>query len=145
MDLMRHETFGPIVAIMRVKDEDEAIRLANDSDYGLSGSVWTKNIEKGIEIAKQIETGSVHINDAAISYGVLEAPFGGMKDSGFGQVNGHHALRSYTFQQPIIIDRWGRKTEQHWYPHSEKTSQELDQMVKFVFGSIVKKIPFVAR
>ena len=145
MDIMRKETFGPIVSIMRVKDEDEAIRMANDSDYGLSGSVWTQDDKKGIEIAKQLETGSVHLNDASISYGVLEAPFGGMKDSGLGQVNGKGALRSYTFQQPIIIDRWKRKTEQHWYPHTEKTAEELDQAVKYIFGTWVKKLWFMGK
>lgn len=145
MDLMRHETFGPIVSVMRVKDEQEAIRLANDSEYGLSGSVWTKDNEKGIEIAKQLETGSVCINDASISYGVLEAPFGGMKDSGLGQVNGPNALRRFTFQQPIVVDRWQRKTEQHWYPYTEKTAQELDQMVKLLYGTVIKKLPFLAK
>ena len=145
MDIMRKETFGPIVSVMRVKDEDEAIRMANDSEYGLSGSVWTRDDQKGIEIAKQLETGSVHINDASISYGVLEAPFGGMKDSGVGQVNGKGALRSYTFQQPIIIDRWKRKTEQHWYPHTEKTAEELEQAVKYVYGTWVKKLWFMGK
>jgi acyl-CoA reductase-like NAD-dependent aldehyde dehydrogenase len=145
MDIMRKETFGPIVSVMRVKDEDEAVRMANDSEYGLSGSVWTKDNEKGIEIAKRMETGSVQINDASISYGVLEAPFGGMKESGLGQVNGKGALRSYTFQQPIIIDRWTRKTEQHWYPHTEKTAEELDQMVKYVYGTWIKKLPFMGK
>ncbi len=145
MDIMREETFGPIVAVMRVQDEEEAIRLANESEYGLSGSVWTSNDAKGIAIAKQMETGSVLINDAAVAYGVLEAPFGGMKNSGLGQVNGKGALRSYTFQQPIIVDRWKRKTEQHWYPHTEKTAEELDQMVKYVYGTWMKKLWFMGK
>jgi acyl-CoA reductase-like NAD-dependent aldehyde dehydrogenase len=145
MDIMRRETFGPIAAVMRVKDEDEAIRLANDSDYGLSGSVWTRDKAKGVAIAKQLETGSVQINDASTAYGVLEAPFGGMKDSGLGQVNGRGALRSYTFQQAIIIDRWAKKTEQHWYPHTEKTADELDQAVKYVYGTWMKKLWFMRK
>ena len=145
MDLMRHETFGPIVTIMRVRDEEEAIRLANDSEYGLSGSVWTNDDAKGIEIAKQLETGSVQLNDASTAYGVLEAPFGGMKESGLGQVNGKGALRSYTFPQPIIVDRWKRKTEQHWYPHTEKTAEELDQLVKYVYGTWMKKLWFMGK
>jgi acyl-CoA reductase-like NAD-dependent aldehyde dehydrogenase len=145
MDLMKHETFGPVVSIMRVKDVDEAIRLANDSEYGLSGSVWTSNDAKGIEIAKQLETGSVQLNDASTAYGILEAPFGGMKESGLGQVNGVGALRSYTYQQPIIVDRWKRKTEQHWYPHTEKTSEELDQLVKYVYGTWMKKLWFMGK
>ena len=145
MDIMRYETFGPIVSIMRVEDEDEAIRMANDSEYGLSGSVWTRDDAKGIEIAKRLDTGTVHLNDSSISYGVLEAPFGGMKDSGLGQVNGKGALRSYTFPQPIIIDRWKRKTEQHWYPHTEKTAEELEQAVKYVYGTWVKKLWFMGK
>ena len=88
MDLMRHETFGPVVAIMRVADEEEALRLANDSRYGLNGNVWTRDKEKGFRIAERMETGGVCINDMALTYGVPEAPFGGVKDSGVGQVNG---------------------------------------------------------
>jgi acyl-CoA reductase-like NAD-dependent aldehyde dehydrogenase len=140
MDLMKHETFGPIVSIMRVKDEEEALRLANDSDYGLSGSVWTNDTKKGVALAKRMETGSVLINDASTSYGILEAPFGGMKDSGLGQTNGVGSLRSYTFAQPIGINRWNTKAEHHWYPHNENTADELDGMVKTIYGTILKKL-----
>ena len=142
MELMRDETFGPVVAVMRVKDEEEAIALANDSPYGLSGSVWTKDIEKGVAIAKRLDTGSVLINDASIAYGVLEAPFGGMKDSGLGSANGLGALRSYTFAQPIVIDRWGQNSEEHWYPHNDKTVKAMDGIVKFIFGTPIHKLKF---
>ncbi len=142
MELMREETFGPIVSVMRVKDEDEAIRLANDSRYGLSGSVWTRNIEKGIEIAKRIETGSVIINDASMAYGAPEAPFGGMKDSGVGHVNGLGALRSYTHQQPILIHRWAQKGERVWYPHTPKTIEEIDGLIRIIYGTALKKLGF---
>jgi succinate-semialdehyde dehydrogenase/glutarate-semialdehyde dehydrogenase len=142
MKLMREETFGPIVSVMRVADEEEAIRLANDSQYGLSGSVWTKNIEKGIEIAKRLETGSVVINDASMAYGAPEAPFGGMKDSGVGQVNGLGGLRGYTHQQPILIDRWAAKKERVWYPHTAKTVEEIDGMIRFIYGGALKRLGF---
>jgi acyl-CoA reductase-like NAD-dependent aldehyde dehydrogenase len=142
MELMREETFGPIVAVMRVADEEEAIRLANDSHYGLSGSVWTKDIERGIEIAKRLETGSVVINDASMAYGAPEAPFGGLKDSGVGQVNGLGGLRGYTHPQPILIDRWGAKKERVWYPHTSKTIQEIDGMIRFIYGTSLKKLGF---
>ena len=142
MALMREETFGPIVSVMRVADEEEAIRLANDSQYGLSGSVWTRNIEKGIEIAKRLETGSVVINDASMAYGAPEAPFGGMKDSGVGQVNGLGGLRGYTHQQPIFIDRWAANKERVWYPHTAKTVEEIDGMIRFIYGSALKKLGF---
>ncbi len=142
MELMREETFGPIVSVMRVKDEEEAIRLANDSHYGLSGSVWTRDIQKGIEIAKRMETGSVIINDAAMAYGAPEAPFGGVKDSGVGHVNGLGALRSYTHQQPIIIHRWAQKRERVWYPHTPKTIEEIDGMIRIIYGTALKKLGF---
>jgi acyl-CoA reductase-like NAD-dependent aldehyde dehydrogenase len=142
MELMREETFGPVVAVMRVADEEEAIRLANDSHYGLSGSVWTKDIARGVEIAKRLETGSVVINDASMAYGAPEAPFGGLKDSGVGQVNGLGGLRGYTHPQPILIDRWGVKKERVWYPHTSKTIQEIDAMIRFIYGTSVKKLGF---
>ena len=81
MELMRDETFGPIVAIQRVADESEAVRLARESAYGLNGNVWTRDKDKGFEIAKQMETGAVCVNDMAVTYGVHEAPFGGRKAS----------------------------------------------------------------
>ena len=142
MDLMKDETFGPIVSIMRVKDEDEALRLANDSEYGLSGSVWTKDTKKGLELAKRMETGSVLVNDASMIYGILEAPFGGMKHSGLGQVNGVGSLRSYTFAQPVGIDRRALKAEPHWFPHDAKTIKDLDGMVKLIYGTFLKKLRF---
>ena len=108
----------------------------------MSGSVWTKNIEKGIEIAKRLETGSVVINDASMAYGAPEAPFGGMKDSGVGQVNGLGGLRGYTHQQPILIDRWTVKKERVWYPHTPKTIEEIDGMIRFIYGSALKKLGF---
>ncbi|MDH3726973.1 MAG: aldehyde dehydrogenase family protein, partial [Myxococcales bacterium] len=142
MELMREETFGPIVSVMRVKDEEEAIRLANDSRYGLSGSVWTRNIQRGIEIAKRMETGSVIINDASMAYGAPEAPFGGMKDSGVGHVNGLGALRSYTHQQPILVHRWAQKSERVWYPHTPKTIEEIDGLIRIIYGTALKKLGF---
>jgi len=98
---------------VRDEDEDEAVRLANDSAYGLSGSVFTKDQHKAMRIGRQLKTGSVVYNDASAIYGVAEAPFGGRKDSGLGQVNGRHALRGYTHTLPILIDRWGLKKGKH--------------------------------
>jgi acyl-CoA reductase-like NAD-dependent aldehyde dehydrogenase len=135
MDLMTEETFGPVVAIMRVKDEAEAVRLANDSRYGLSGSVFTKDKAKAVRIGKQLRTGSVCQNDASVIYGVPEGPFGGRKDSGLGQVNGKLALRGFTHTQPILLDRWGMKKESIWYPYTDKTVKTLENTIKFAFGN----------
>jgi acyl-CoA reductase-like NAD-dependent aldehyde dehydrogenase len=135
MDLMTEETFGPVVAIMRVRDEAEAVRLANDSKYGLSGSVFTKDKAKAVRIGKQLRTGSVCQNDASVIYGVPEGPFGGRKDSGLGQVNGKLAIRGFTHTQPILLDRWGMKKESIWYPYTDKTVKTLENTIKFAFGN----------
>ena len=120
---------------MRVADEDEAVRLANDSRYGLSGSVFTKDPKKVMRIGRQLKTGSVVQNDAAVIYGVAEAPFGGRKDSGLGQVNGRNAIRGYTHVLPILIDRWGLKKESIWYPYADKTVKTLESTIRLAFGS----------
>ncbi|WP_280463719.1 aldehyde dehydrogenase family protein [Nocardia carnea] len=135
MEIMQQETFGPIVAIMRVRDEEEAVRMANDCQYGLSGSVFTKDKDKVVRLAKQLKTGSVVQNDASVIYGVAEAPFGGRKDSGMGQVNGRDALRSFVHPQPVLLDRWGLKKENIWYPYSEATAATLEKTIGTLFGN----------
>jgi succinate-semialdehyde dehydrogenase/glutarate-semialdehyde dehydrogenase len=107
MELMREETFGPVLPIMRVRDEEEAIRLANDTRYGLNGTVWTRDKRKGCEIAARLETGAVCVNDVAITYATQDAPFGGRKQSGLGQVNGEVGLRGFCHPQPIVVERFG--------------------------------------
>jgi succinate-semialdehyde dehydrogenase/glutarate-semialdehyde dehydrogenase len=135
MDLMTKETFGPIVSIMRVADEAEAIRLANASEYGLNGNVWTRDTEKGFRIAERLETGGVCINDMAITYGVPEAPFGGVKSSGVGQVNGRSGIRGYCHAHPMLADRFGRKTIQGGYPYTAKSLQGMKRFTRLLFGS----------
>ncbi|MEU2042280.1 aldehyde dehydrogenase family protein [Nocardia niwae] len=134
MQIMTEETFGPVASIMRVRDEDEAIRLANDSRYGLSGSVFTKDAAKAQRIAARLITGSVVHNDSSVIYGVPEAPFGGRKESGVGQVNGVHALRGFTHAQPVLIDRWQPARESIWYPYTDRTIRDLDQLIQHGFG-----------
>jgi len=135
MELMKQETFGPVVAIQRVADEAEAIALANDSDYGLNGNVWTRDKEKGFEIAQQIETGAVCINDMAVTYGVPEAPFGGRKASGVGQVNGKKGLRGYTHELPVIIDRSTKDKYSGGYPYTRKAEDGMLKFARFLFGN----------
>ncbi|GAA5064815.1 aldehyde dehydrogenase family protein [Nocardia callitridis] len=139
MELMREETFGPVAAIARVADEEEAIRLANDSPYGLGGSVFTKDKAKAVRIAKRLDTGSVVHNDAAVIYGVPEAPFGGRKLSGLGQVNGRDALRGFTHAQPILLDRWQLSTERNWYPYTEKSVRTIEATLKYGFGTALAR------
>lgn len=142
MDLMRLETFGPVVAIQKVKDEAEALRLANDSDYGLSGNVWTTDLEKGAKIGEQMVTGSVSVNDIAVTYGIPEAPFGGVKDSGVGQVNGQVGIRGYCHVHPVIVDTTKKKA-QGGYPYTPESAEGLKKMVKTVFGNRILRKLFV--
>ena len=135
MDVMRHETFGPIVAIMRVEDEEEALARANDSRYGLNGNVWTRDKEKGFRIAERMETGGVCVNDMALTYGVPEAPFGGVKESGVGQVNGETGLRGYCHAHPILVDRFGGKKIQGGYPYSLAELAGMVKFAKLLFGT----------
>ncbi|MGV9409021.1 aldehyde dehydrogenase family protein [Nocardia sp. NPDC003693] len=135
MKVMTEETFGPVAAIVRVRDEEEAIRLANDCRYGLSGSVFTRDRARARRIAARLTTGSVVHNDAGVIYGCPEAPFGGRKDSGLGQVNGVDALRGFTHAQPVLLDRWQPKRESIWYPYTAKTTRDLDDLIRVGFGT----------
>ncbi len=135
MQVMREETFGPVLPIMRVRDEDEAVRLANDSRYGSNASVWTRNKRRGVELARAIRSGSAVVNDCMITYGVTESPFGGVKDSGIGQVNGEIGLRSYCHAQSIVIDRFGGKSEILWYPYTARKRQMIKRMMNLVWGT----------
>ncbi len=140
MQIMREETFGPILPIMRVRDEEEAIRLANDTHYGLSATVWTKDVYRGAEIAKRIESGSVCINDMTMTYGAPEAPFGGLKDSGVGQVNGESGLKSYCHALPILTDRFGGKQSRRFYPYSAKKDAGLKRIIGLVFDGPLRRL-----
>jgi acyl-CoA reductase-like NAD-dependent aldehyde dehydrogenase len=140
MLIMREETFGPILPIMRVKDETEALRMANDSIYGLSSNLWTRDAGKAVRLAKQIESGSVCVNDSSVTYGAAEAPFGGRKASGVGQVNGETGLKGYCFAQPIILDRFNAKEEQVWYPYTKDKGELLQKIMRFVWGTRIGRM-----
>jgi len=135
MAIMREETFGPVLPILRVRDEAEAIRLANDSAYGLTASLWTRDRPRALAMARRLEAGSVCINDAGVTYGALEAPFGGMKTSGVGCVNGEEGLRGFCHAQPIIVQRFGGRREAVWYPHSRETEQTLRKAMHWLWGT----------
>jgi len=135
MDIVREETFGPIVTIIRVKDEDEAIRLANDTRFGLGANIWTRDKKKGIQLALQIESGSACVNDMTMTYGLQEAPFGGRKESGVGQVNGETGLKGYCHAQPIIVSRFGGKQTATTYPYTTKKNEGMKKLIHFLWGT----------
>ncbi|WP_278259998.1 aldehyde dehydrogenase family protein [Nocardioides convexus] len=106
MEVYAHETFGPLVSLYRVADEEEAIARANDSEYGLNFSVWTSDEARGYRVAARLEAGTVNVNDAyAAAWGSMDAPMGGMKASGMGRRHGEHGILKYTESQTIAIER----------------------------------------
>lgn len=139
-DVMKHETFGPILPIVKVKDIDEAIAKANDSVYGLHGSVWTNDKEKGIAIAKRVETGSMAINDIHMMYGVACAPFGGVKESGVGSVNGQYGLRGYAHAMPIVIGTY--RGQDSGYPHEQKKLDQMKWIMNFMWKNPIGRFFF---
>jgi len=119
MDCMREETFGPTLPVMKVRDAQEAIEKANDSRYGLSGSVWTRDKAKGMALAKQLHTGSVNINNAILSVFQYPLPMQGWKESGPGwRAGGANGIRKYCRVKGIAADRVAMKKEFFWYPYS---------------------------
>jgi succinate-semialdehyde dehydrogenase/glutarate-semialdehyde dehydrogenase len=104
MDIMMEETFGPVLPLMKVETVDEAIRLANDSKYGLSGSVFTKDLKNAEKIALQMNTGDVSVNRAQYVSGTPGLPMGGQRESGLGRRNGPEGLLKYTASQSILLD-----------------------------------------
>jgi len=102
MKIVREEIFGPVVAVMPFKDENEAVTMANDSKYGLSGSIWTRDISRALRVARAVQTGNLSINTGSSVH--LEAPFGGVKQSGLGRELGLQVLDHYTEWKTVYID-----------------------------------------
>jgi acyl-CoA reductase-like NAD-dependent aldehyde dehydrogenase len=134
MDCMTEETFGPTLPVMKVRDADEAIRLANDSPYGLQASVWTKDAARGERLARMIEAGVVSVNDAQVNYVALELPMGGWKESGLGSRHGADGIRKYTKKQALLVTRLAPKRDLHMLPYRERTTRMLERLLRFVYG-----------
>jgi succinate-semialdehyde dehydrogenase/glutarate-semialdehyde dehydrogenase len=135
MAVMRDETFGPVLPIMRVADEAEALSLANDSRYGLNANIWTRNRHRGEELARALESGCVAVNDCMVNYLIAESPFGGVKDSGIGRVNGELGLKGYCQTQSIVVDRFGGRREALWFPYEAKKQRWVKKVMNFVWGT----------
>jgi acyl-CoA reductase-like NAD-dependent aldehyde dehydrogenase len=116
MRIMREETFGPVLPIMAVPSLDEAIRLANDSDFGLTASGWTRDPETARRLERELQAGVVTINDCVYSYGEPTAPWGGVKQSGIGRTHGTSGLREMV-QVKYVAREFGGGADLWWYPY----------------------------
>lgn len=142
MRIMKEETFGPALPIMEVENDGEAVALANDSEYGLCASVWSRDVREAERMAQQIETGLVTVNDALYGYAVPQIPWGGVKYSSLGHSHAEMGLKEFVHPKTVSIDKGFMKKKMYWYPYSEKTTQLMRKTMQFVFGKGISKIKF---
>jgi succinate-semialdehyde dehydrogenase/glutarate-semialdehyde dehydrogenase len=129
MRVMREETFGPVLPIMAVDSVDEAIRLANDSDYGLTASGWTRDVATARKLAAGLSAGVVTINDCVSSFGEPTAPWGGVKHSGIGRTHGVAGLREMTQVKYVSLDA-SRRPALWWFPYGPDYRRILSQAAR---------------
>jgi len=135
MALNTSETFGPVLPLVRVKDEDEAVRVANAGPFGLNASVWTKSRAKGRRIAARLQAGMVMIDDVLINFGIPELPYGGVKQSGFGRMMGDEGLLEFSQVKAVAETRVALKRELFWFPYRPKQLAMLKRLTRIAFGT----------
>ena len=134
MLIMREETFGPVLPIMPFDSDAEAVRLANDSEFGLAASVWTRNRPRGEKIAHQINAGTIMVNDAVSCFGISEAPHGGVKASGMGRTHGRFGLEEMVWIKYLDADLLPRMKKPWWYGYGSGLSEAAGGLLDFQFA-----------
>jgi succinate-semialdehyde dehydrogenase/glutarate-semialdehyde dehydrogenase len=141
MPVMKDEIFGPVVAVIPAKDDEEALAIANSSPYGLTGSVWSRNRRRARALAARINAGAVMVNDHLMSHGLAETPWGGFGASGLGRTHGENGFMEMLKTQVVVDDILpGVKRDLFWQPYSEKVFSGVKAIAEFASGGIGKKI-----
>ncbi len=134
MRIMREETFGPVLPVMACNDDDEAVRLANDSDYGLAASVWTRDRKRGERLALRIHAGTVMVNDVISCFGISEAPHGGVKASGVGRTHGRFGLDGMVRVKYLDIDLMPGMKKVWWHGYGESFRRQMEGFLDMQFA-----------
>jgi acyl-CoA reductase-like NAD-dependent aldehyde dehydrogenase len=134
MQIMREETFGPVLPVMAFDNDDQAIRLANDSDFGLAASVWTRNRARGMSLARRIQAGTVMVNDTVACFGISEAPHGGIKASGLGRTHGIFGLEEMVRLKYVDSDRLPEIKKVWWYEYGEGFTRQMEGFIDLMFA-----------
>jgi acyl-CoA reductase-like NAD-dependent aldehyde dehydrogenase len=134
MRIMREETFGPVLPIASFEDEEEAVRLANDSDFGLAASIWTGNRARGESMAPRIHAGTVMINDVVSCFSISEAPHGGVKSSGLGRTHGRWGLEEMVRIKYVDSDRLAGMKKVWWFGYGRGFASEMEAFLDMLYG-----------
>jgi acyl-CoA reductase-like NAD-dependent aldehyde dehydrogenase len=134
MLIMREETFGPVLPVMAFDSDEEAVRLANDSEYGLAASVWTRNQARGETLARHIQAGTVMVNDVLSCYGISEAPHGGVKSSGLGRAHGRFGLEEMVRLKYVDTDGMPGMKKVWWYGYGASFARQMEGFIDFQFA-----------
>lgn len=141
MDVMREETFGPVLPVCSFKTEDEAVRLANDSEFGLAASIWTQDRKRGEALARRIQAGTVMVNDVIACFGISEAPHGGVKASGIGRTHGRYGLEEMVWPKYVDSDRLPGMKKLWWYGYGSAFQQQMSGFVELLFDqNLIKRV-----
>lgn len=128
MQVVRDETFGPVIAVLRVKDADEAVKRANDSRYGLNGSVWTQDLARGEALARRLEVGVAYVNNHAFGGILAQVPWTGVKETGPGIAASAHSYGTYVRRRTVLVDG-SKNPDPWWFPLNEDIGAFADALV----------------
>jgi succinate-semialdehyde dehydrogenase/glutarate-semialdehyde dehydrogenase len=138
MRIMREETFGPVLPVMAFDSEDQAVRLANDSDFGLAASVWTRDNARGERLARRIQAGTVMVNDVVSCFGLSEAPHGGVKSSGVGRTHGRFGLEEMVRLKYVDSDLMPGMKKVWWYGYGAPFARHMEGFLDMQFARRVE-------
>jgi succinate-semialdehyde dehydrogenase/glutarate-semialdehyde dehydrogenase len=141
MKIMREETFGPVLPVRSFKTEDEAVALANDSEYGLAASIFTSDRKRGEALARRVQAGTVMVNDVLACFGISEAPHGGIKASGIGRTHGRFGLEEMVWPKYVDSDRLPRMKKLWWYGYGPAFGQQMAGFIELLFANgLIKRL-----